>query len=406
MKNPVSGNGRGFVFLRGTEKRRTLPFEGGRAMSGLPTGRRRRILRRIGHIAAVIAGAVLAVLGAAACILSGSALFFLRHHPNFLLLLPLFGFLTAVMLLLFLMGVKIIRDAVRAARDHSLDNVDLDREPWMANAEWRSRRIVHKITAVPAVRFLQILGVGILLCFVAFGVMTVPLGILAIAVLIAGGILIALVSLHRRLVAERIAIKPRDALIVVFPLPAMIVAPAALGLFPPYINRVLEVTAMALLVCGVGCIFAYLFLKEKKYGTSVCHLKTLPAFVGGALEAEIEIDFPQIKTGLPELPEGPVEVELQNIEAHSRSVTIHWRSSITIPAEQVIRPGDGTLRVPVAVAIPVEEKGKMKKWNFWTGGAWKLEVRAAFPGVDYASWFIVPVYFPEDFPWLAREGSS
>jgi hypothetical protein len=185
---------------------------------------------------------------------------------------------------------------------------------------------------------------------------------------------------------------------IVFPLPAVIVVPAAMELFPPHVNRALEVTAMALLVCGVGCIFAYLFLKERKYGISICHLKTLPAFVGGAIEAEIEVDFPRIKTGLPELPEGPVEVELQNIEANGRSVTVHWSAAKTVPAQEVIRPGDGTLRIPVAVAIPVEEKEKMKKWNFWTGGAWRLEVRAAFPGVDYASWFIVPVYFPEDIP--------
>jgi EamA domain-containing membrane protein RarD len=376
------------------------------AMSRLPTGRRRRIFRLVGQIAAVLAGAVVAVLGAGACILSGSTLFFLRNHPNSLLLLPIFGFLTAVMLLLFLMGVKIVRDAVRAARDHSLDNVDLDREPWMANAEWRNRRIVHKITAVPAVRFLQILGVGVLLCFVVFGVMTVPVRILAMAVLIAGGIALALVFLYRHLRERNVKIRPRDALPVILLLPAIVILPGTLGLFSPEINRVLEAAAMTFMVCAAAGIFAYLFLKEKKYGTSICHLRTLPAFVGGAFEAEIEIDFPQIETGLPELPEGPVEAELQNIEGHSRSVTIHWRKKIAIPAEQVIRPGDGTLRITVAFEIPIEERDKMKKRTIWTGAAWKLGVRAAFPGVDYASWFVVPVYFPEDFPWLAREGPS
>ncbi|MDX9821908.1 MAG: hypothetical protein RBT20_08235, partial [Syntrophales bacterium] len=189
-------------------------------MSSLPTGRRRRrIFRLVGQIAAILAGAVVAAVGAGACILSGSTLFFLRNHPNFLLLLPIFGFLTAVMLLLFLLGVKIVRDAVRAARDHSLDDVDLDREPWMANAEWRSRRIVHKITAVPAVRFLQILGVGVLLCFVVFGVMTVPVRILAMAVLIAGGFALALVFLYRHLRERDVEIRPRAVLPVIFSIP-------------------------------------------------------------------------------------------------------------------------------------------------------------------------------------------
>jgi hypothetical protein len=245
---------------------------------------------------------------------------------------------------------------------------------------------------------------GVLLCFAAVGVMTVPAGILATAVLIAGGIALALILLYRHLRNRKVEVQPRHALPVIFVLPVIILLPGALNLFSPEINRILETAAVTFMVGTAAGILAYLLLKEKKYGTSVCHLKTLPAFVGGVLETEVEIGFPQIKTGLPELPEGPVEAELQNFESTGRSVIVHWRKKITIPVPEVIRPGDGTLRIPVSIAIPLEEKGQMKKWTFWTGGSWKLEVRAAFPGVDYASWFIVPVGFPEDFPWLSGAG--
>lgn len=367
------------------------------AMSDFPTGRRKRrkISRLIGRIAAIIAGVVLAALGAAACLLSGLSIFLFRNEPKFLFILPIFLFLAAVMFLLFLLGLKIIRDAVRAARDHTLDNIDLNREPWMANTEWRNRRIVHKITAVSAVRYLQITGMVVLLCFVAVGVMIVPADILVTALLIAGGIALALIFLYRHLRNSNVEVQPRQVLPVIFAIPVVIAMPGALNLFSPEINRVLETTAMTFMVGAAAGILVYLLLKEKKYGMSVCHLRTLPAFVGGVLEAEIEISFPQIKTGLPKLPEGPVEAELQNFTSSGRSVITHWRRKITIPVPELIRPGDGTLRIPVSVAIPIEESGQMKKWNFWTGGAWKLEVRAAFPGVDYASWFIVPVYFPE-----------
>ncbi|MBN2569602.1 MAG: hypothetical protein JXB42_09260, partial [Deltaproteobacteria bacterium] len=127
------------MFNRVLQDRESLCLNEDSAMSNFSTARqkRRKISCLIGRIAAVIAGVVLAALGVAACILSGLAIFLFRNEPKFLFILPIFLFLVAVMFLLFLLGLKIIRDAVRAARDRTLDNIDLDREPWMANAEWR-----------------------------------------------------------------------------------------------------------------------------------------------------------------------------------------------------------------------------------------------------------------------------
>ncbi len=368
--------------------------------------RRRKFFRLFWHICGFAAGIVLAAIGLASFILICIFIYKTRDVRNAWALSAIFGFLGVVVLLLFLLGAKIVRDIVRSMRDRSLDGVDLDKEPWMANKEWRKRRIVHRVGMVPAVYVLWILASIILVGVSIYAVLTVPISVLATALLISCGIALVLGCLYRHLKEKDVAISPRGVVPLIFILPVLIMLlGSAFGLFSPETKRLLELVAGIIMVCGIAVVFVYLYLKQRKFGASTCHLKTLPAFVGGALEAEIEIDFPKIKTGLPELPDGPVEVELLNFESTGRNTIVHWRTNGTIPAYILIRPGDGTLRIPVKVEIRDEARGKMAKRTFWTGSAWKLEVRASFPGVDYASWFIVPVYLPQSGPeTLLRTG--
>lgn len=363
--------------------------------------RRRKFFRLFLHICSLAAGIILAAIGLASFILVCLLIYEARSTLHVWALSGIFGFLGVIVLLLLLLGAKIIRDTLRSMRDHSLDDVDLDKQPWMANEEWRKRRIVHRIGIVPAVYILWILASIILVGASAYAVLTVPISFLGTALLISCGIVIVLGCLYRYLKEKNVAISLRGIVPLIFSLPVLIILPGSTsGLFSPETKRLLELVAGIIMVCGVAVIFVYLYLKKRKFGPSICHLKTLPAFVGGALEAEIEIDFPKIKTGLPELPEGPVEVELLNFESTGRNTIIHWRANNTIPPYTLIRPGDGTLRIPVQVVIPDEAKEKMAKRTFWRGSAWKLEVRAPFPGVDYASWFSVPVYLPQSGPEL------
>jgi hypothetical protein len=358
--------------------------------------RRRKFSRLFWHICGFAAGIILAAIGMASFILICLFIYEARNTSHVWALSGIFGFLGVIVLLLFLLGTKIARDTLRSMRDHSLDDVDLDKQPWMVNEEWRKRRIVHRIGIVPAVYVLWVLASIILIGMSIYAVLTVPINILATALLISCGIALALGCLYRYLKEKNVAISLRGVVPLIFSLPLLIMFPgSALGLFSPGTRSLLELVAGIIMVCGVAVIFVYLYLKKRKFGTSICHLKTLPAFVGGALEAEIEIDFPKIKTGLPELPEGPVEVELLNFESTGRNTIVHWSTNVTIPPYTLIRPGDGTLRIPVEIRIPDEARGKIAKRTFWTGSLWKLEVRASFPGVDYASGFIVPVYLPQ-----------
>ncbi len=95
-------------------------------------------------------------------------------------------------------------------------------------------------------------------------------------------------------------------------------------------------------------------------------MKTLPVFIGGTLEAEIEIDFPKIKMELPELPAGPVKAELLNFTIVGRSQHVKLMTKSTFPSDKVMRPGDGTLRIPVRVEIPNEAREEIARRIFWT----------------------------------------
>ncbi len=350
--------------------------------------------RIIGPILFFVAGVFVALLGAAAFLLFGWIVFIMKDAPKLIFLLPIFAFLGALMFLLFLLGIKIIREAFHSLRDHIQDNVDLDKEPWLMDPQWRRRKIVHKIGESFVLRYLWVVAAVLLLWIFVLGALTIPTPTLMIALSICGGIAIFLWFLYRSLEKKNVTIRPHDMLAVAVAVPAILMSPFFLrGLVHPEseAGKLLLTTAGAAGLFGYGGLLVYLYFRKRKFGVSICHLKTLPAYVGGAFQAEIEIEFPGIKTGLPELPEGPFEVELQNLvpKTSGRGVDVRWMARNTVPIHSVIRPGDGTLRVPVEVALPIEEMEKMK------GSNWRLEVLGPFPGVNYAAYFQVPVWYPE-----------
>jgi len=362
---------------------------------GLPG--RRRSFRLLGQIVSLVAGTLVAALGAAAFLMSGYIIFMMKDEPKLLLLLPIFAFLGAVMLLLFLLGVKIIRETVHSLRDRPRENVDLEKEPWMADPQWRNRQVVYTIAEPFALRYLWIVSAVLLLWIIILGALIIPTRTLVIALSFCGGMALVLGLLYRSLEKRKVTIRPRDLLAAVIAVPLIPLSPFLLrGLIHPgsETGTLLLTTAVTSMVFGYGGILAYLYFRKRKFGVSICHLKTLPAYVGDAFKAEIEIEFPRIKSGLPELPIGPFDVELQNLwpKASGRGVDVQWKTRQTVPIHDVIRPGDGTLRIPVELAIPIEEREKMK------GLRWRLEVLGPFPGVDYGAYFQVPVYYPQSEP--------
>jgi hypothetical protein len=159
---------------------------------------------------------------------------------------------------------------------------------------------------------------------------------------------------------------------------------------------------LGVVICAIGSIaltywFAYIFLKVRKFGRSTCNLKTLPVFVGATLEAEVTVEFPKLKKfGIPDLPIGPVKIDLRNITGKGRhSVQVNWITERKIPWDFLRRPGDGTLRIPVNIDIPLEVLDKVRfKKSLTETSLWQLRIKASYPGADYMSEFVVPVNPP------------
>ncbi len=122
------------------------------------------------------------------------------------------------------------------------NDIDLDKEPWLANDEWRNKRInehavVRQKISLPVMLF-AITTLGGLYLLFSFAIVTSTLekGITI------GNLVLPLVFV-----------------------------------FAPIVGFVVVI---------------YFRLQKRKFGTSVCHLLTLPAFIGGTLEVDVEIEFP------------------------------------------------------------------------------------------------------------------
>lgn len=155
------------------------------------------------------------------------------------------------------------------------------------------------------------------------------------------------------------------------------------------------------LTCAVGFIamtawLAWKLARQRRFGNSVCNLRTMPAYIGEAFEAEVTVEFPQQKgAGMPDLPTGPVETALHNLVATGRSVTVQWDATEWVSVESLVRPGDGTLRIPVRIDLPLAVLDRVGfRPDDFGRSIWRLRVRAPYPGVDYLAEFVVPVRLP------------
>lgn len=146
---------------------------------------------------------------------------------------------------------------------------------------------------------------------------------------------------------------------------------------------VLSAAMAIVLIAGGG----YLYLQGRKFGKSVCDLRTRPAYIGGTLEAEVTMKIPKTKAAGSALPQEPVTAELWMLGPKGG---VLWKTASTIPAQLLKSPGDGTLRIPVQIAIPLETRKLLPSTYHWT-----LRVEALYPGIDYCADFTVPVSLPK-----------
>jgi hypothetical protein len=143
--------------------------------------------------------------------------------------------------------------------------------------------------------------------------------------------------------------------------------------------------------CGaIAASILYLWLRQKKFGNSICLLETLPGVIGGWFKATIEVT-------LPLKPPPAVTVTLVNSMKAGRAAVRIWETSRRVWLEPIPGPRENRYRIPVRLHIPDEHK-EYATWSWLSGGGWCLSVRAELPGIDFFATFLVPIYKTDKAP--------
>jgi hypothetical protein len=147
----------------------------------------------------------------------------------------------------------------------------------------------------------------------------------------------------------------------------------------------------AILAPVLIAVSAYAFLRQRKYGSSVCRMDRVPIAPGSDVRGEVH-------ARVTDVPAEGFEVGLFCIHhlvtrsGKSTNVkeTTLWRDKRNVAAGAVMRGVDG-IRIPFRFDVPQSER-PADPHHTGTRVLWRLTVRADSPGIDYAAEFEVPVF--------------
>ena len=156
------------------------------------------------------------------------------------------------------------------------------------------------------------------------------------------------------------------------------------------VSRDIEMIAMGGLAL-LGTVFAIVrWLLDRRFGTPVCLLETLPGVIGGKFKATVEAK-------LPPIPEA-VTITLSHVVYDDGYTTI-WTTSHEVPGPTLTHNIDGCVSIPVRVDIP-QRPGMPHvpvTKSYWLDyGEWHLTVSAPMPGKNFSVTFRVPVFAIDD----------
>ena len=168
---------------------------------------------------------------------------------------------------------------------------------------------------------------------------------------------------------------------------------ASLGL--PALAAVIVSIDTEIIVMGsivlLGTVFVIAgWLLDRRFGTPVCLLETLPGVIGGEFKATVEAK-------LPPIPDA-VTVTLSHVVYDDGYTTI-WQTSHELPGLSLTHKPDGCISIPVRVSIP-QRPGMPHvpvTQSYWLDyGEWHLTVSAPMPLKDFSATFRVPVFATGD----------
>ena len=139
----------------------------------------------------------------------------------------------------------------------------------------------------------------------------------------------------------------------------------------------------------------YAVLQWRKFGKSVFEMSSVPGVLGGYLEGHIN-------TAVRTHPEDGFELTLSCIrretsgsgDNRSTHEKVLWQDTTLVPREQLLSGPFGAT-IPVRFGIPYDA-GPESDPEDDEAISWKLQAKAAVPGVDYSGEFEVPIFRTED----------
>jgi hypothetical protein len=140
---------------------------------------------------------------------------------------------------------------------------------------------------------------------------------------------------------------------------------------------------------GTGIAIARWFL-DRRFGTPVCMLETLPGVIGGKFKATVEARLPRISDA--------VTVTLSHVVYDDGYTTI-WKTSYEVPGSTLAHDVDGRVSIPVCVAIPTRPGMPHVPItrSYWMDyGEWHLTLSATMPLKNFSVTFPVPVFATGD----------
>jgi hypothetical protein len=149
-------------------------------------------------------------------------------------------------------------------------------------------------------------------------------------------------------------------------------------------------TAFFVMLAGGSLYFGL----KGRHGKSVCHLRTVPARIGGAFEAEVAARFRAN-------PGAGARASLAALSTLGRAPAEVWSTEQRIGGEEIRIAADGTWTIPLRIPVPVELRAVRGLDPLYP--LWRLEVRVATVGPDFSAQFAVPVYDLADLPYDERK---
>jgi hypothetical protein len=212
--------------------------------------------------------------------------------------------------------------------------------PWLQDERWARRKLVHRAAVSRARRALLALG------YVA-------------GALIGAGIVAAIIGWYR---------DPQSS-------PVELIGLGVLA---------------AMLIGGLARL-TRLWLRDRRYGATVCKLITLPGVIGGWFEADVECSLPP--------GAGPVTVRLENAQVPpsvpGAAPTVLWQteqSAMTVAHETRARRSIIRVRLevphhPDQKPLPMDAPGHRFVEPYWA-----LQLEKTTGGDDFTAVFRVPIY--------------